>query len=272
MRGEHSRRGGVRLGQRVRQVAQANVEQPGRRLVRAEPQRGLGQGCLARRRDHAAAERTPPQLLTTAPAEGGQHPSGQQGCRGQFGGVDRAVPAQAGTGHGRSGAMRAGDAARRAGPASARRGRTVPPGGRGCHPVPRDGARSGLGRAARCGAGSGLGRGGTIPGAYPATRCGGVAGRVLVAGRPGRGRLGGDHLDAGAMRIPGHAQDPAGADQAGDGEPGPVRLDPAGVQLEDLPVAPAIPEMVLRDLPHALVVTADRGLHHVDLLDQRLLG
>ena len=44
-----------------------------------------------------------------------------------------------------------------------------------------------------------------------------------------------------------------------------VRLRQVLVQLEDLPVPPAVTEMVLGDLPQALVEPARRRLHHVDL-------
>jgi hypothetical protein len=63
------------------------------------------------------------------------------------------------------------------------------------------------------------------------------------------GQLGRDRLDARAVRVLGHEQHPAGPDQAGDGEPGPVRLDALLIELEDLPVAAAVAEVVLRDLP-----------------------
>src|SRR5262245_38239044 len=75
-----------------------------------------------------------------------------------------------------------------------------------------------------------------------------------------------DDLDAGTMGVTRHAQDPAGADQAGDGELRAIRLYPARVQLEDLPVTPAVAEVVLRDLPQALVISALRRLDHIDLL------
>jgi len=80
------------------------------------------------------------------------------------------------------------------------------------------------------------------------------------------GQLGRDRLDAGAVRVLGHQQLPARPDQAGDGELGAVRLDPAGVQLEDLPVTAAVAEVVLRDLPQAFVVPALGRLDDVDLL------
>ena len=75
-----------------------------------------------------------------------------------------------------------------------------------------------------------------------------------------------DDLDAGPVRIAGHVQHPARPDQAGDGEPGAIRLDMILVQLVYLRVAPPVAQMILRDFPEALVVAADGGLHHVDLL------
>src|SRR5450631_3332885 len=125
-----------------------------------------------------------------------------------------------------------------------------------------------LGRSASAPADTGpsLGRDGAMARGAPVIRLGGGAGGVLVTGRRLAAQLGGDHLDAGAMGVPGHPENPAGTDEAGDGELGSVRLDPAGVQLEDLVVASAIPKMVLRDLPQALVVTASGRLHHIDLL------
>src|SRR6266550_1689199 len=80
------------------------------------------------------------------------------------------------------------------------------------------------------------------------------------------GQLGRDRLDAGAVRVLGHQQLPARPDQAGDGELGPVRLDPALVQLEDLPVAAAVAEVVVRDLPQRLVEPADRRIDRVHLV------
>src|SRR5262249_58789532 len=51
----------------------------------------------------------------------------------------------------------------------------------------------------------------------------------------------------------------------GDGEHGPGGLRPAGVQLEDLPVPPAVAQVVLGDLPQAFVEPAVRRFHYVDL-------
>src|SRR5207302_452213 len=62
----------------------------------------------------------------------------------------------------------------------------------------------------------------------------GVPGQAELARQLGR-----DRLDAAAVRVLGHQQRPARPDQAGDGELGPVRLDPVLVQLEDLPVGAA---------------------------------
>ena len=89
----------------------------------------------------------------------------------------------------------------------------------------------------------------------------GVPGQAELARQLGR-----DRLDAGAVRVLGHQQRPARPDQAGDGELGPVRLDPVLVQLEDLPVAAAVAEVVLRDLPQRLVEPADRRIDRVHLV------
>src|SRR5215472_19161825 len=80
------------------------------------------------------------------------------------------------------------------------------------------------------------------------------------------GRLDLDHLDAWAVGVVRHVEDPAGPDEAGDRELGSVRLRPVLVELEELPVAPTVAEVVLRDLPQALVEPANRRLHYVDLL------
>src|SRR5262249_39369523 len=96
-----------------------------------------------------------------------------------------------------------------------------------------------------------------------------AAGRPLVGPHvtagPVRVLMQRDHPDAGTVGVTRHTQDPARADQARDGELGAVPLGPAGFTLEDLPVATAITEMVLRDLPQAFVIPALRRLDHVDL-------
>ena len=182
------------------------------------------------------AEGPAPELLAAAAAERGQHARGQQRGGGQLVGEGQRRAA-AGRGRGRGGGRR------RARPARlARRRRPM---------ADRVPALSPL--AAR-------------RWAWLAVRpwprcCTSVRASAGVRWCPG-----GDRLDAGAVRVGRHAQHPAGPDQAGDGEPGAVRLEPVLVQLEDLPVAPAVAEVVLRDLPQALVVAPDGRLDHVDLL------
>src|SRR5260370_253050 len=59
---------------------------------------------------------------------------------------------------------------------------------------------------------------------------------------------------------------PPGGGGAGCGESGAVRVGRVLVEREDRGIPPAVPQVVLGDLPQALVEPAPRRLHHVDLL------
>ena len=282
--------------QRAGKIAQAAVQQPGGRLVRPGPQRGFGQRRPSGRGDDPAAEGALPQLLAALAAQGGQDPGGEERGRGQLVRVAGPPGVQESPGGGTVGAGRRPGAAGlpRRGPAPPR-GRARRAAGRGAGY--RGGARRGgrdpgrwpdrrcrrsperarspapaprPGRAARrprppprpCPRPAVIPGPAVFPG--PAVRPGAVRRSTRPGGDGRRVRRGltvphGHDLDAGPVGVPGHVQHPAGPDQAGDGEAGAVRLHPVRVQVEDLPVPAAVAQVLLRDLPQALVEPADRA-------------
>ena len=147
-------------------------------------------------------------------------------------------------------------------------------------PAPRPpAARRRTARRASPGPASRRGRGGRDsmipngPGRRPDRRAAGVPRRSALARVPGQAelarQLGRDRLDAGAVRVLGHQQRPAWPIRLA-----MVSLDPScctwsGVQLEDLPVAAAVAEVVVRGLPQRLVVPADRRIDRVHLVGVR---
>jgi hypothetical protein len=98
------------------------------------------------------------------------------------------------------------------------------------------------------------------------------AGRgILEVAQRGRLHMLGHGLDAGAVGVGRHLEDPAGADQGRVREFRAVGLYPVLVQLEDLVVPPPVTEMVLGDLPQRYVVAVAGGRDDVDLLLAGLL-
>ena len=84
VRRDHCRWGPTRQRHGMGEIAQPAVQEPGGRLVRADPQRGFSQRRMAPRGDYPAAEGAIPELLTASPSQGGQDPAGQQRGRGQL--------------------------------------------------------------------------------------------------------------------------------------------------------------------------------------------
>ena len=261
--------------------AQPTIEKLRGRFVRPGPQGGFGQRRLSAGSGQPAAEGPVPQLFAAAPAQGGEEPGGQQRGRGQLVRVGEVGGVQ----------QPAAEPSRRPGAGVTRLARAAGlrrvdgPGSTGRAPHERAAPR-GLRRG---------GRGGCAPWRAVSVRRRVLRGRAVRGRRrrpqpgqiqPGRssrdrssrdrssrGRSSwggravprGNGLQARAVGVPGQVQHPARPDQAGDREPGAVRLDVIFVQLEDLLVPAAIPQILLRDLPQALVEPPDGRLHDVDL-------
>ena len=95
--------------------------------------------------------------------------------------------------------------------------------------------------------------------------------RRLIHGGRRRGihvRYGDDPVDVrGGLR---HGQEPSGLDETGQLQRPAVVLDPADIEIVDLGVRPAVPEVALGDVPEVVVVPALRRLDDVDPLADQL--
>ena len=228
-----SRRQPVLAGQRARQRPEPGVEQPGGSVAGAQPQRGFGARRVAGRggqprpnaRCHSCSRRRLPSA--GAPRRPAARPRpGRRAATARPARTARARPAAARTADGPV--------------PTARAGLTWP--GR-CAPARRAASAcrpAGLRRVRRA--------------RWRSCRAGPRPPARLRAGRPA-----GTDLDARAVRVARHVQHPAGPDQARDGQLRPVRLHPVLVEPVDLAVAAAVAEVLLGDLPQALVVAAGGG-------------